>query len=50
MLVLILMAYIYLSQSSPLDDCPKMACVKETSTPSKTVKNAVHQMVFDKAV
>ena len=50
MLVLILMAYIYLSQSSPVDDHPKMAHVKEPSTPSKTVKNVAHQMVFDKVV
>ena len=35
---------------SPVHDSPKKACFKVPSTPSKMVKNAGRQLLFDNAV
>ena len=35
---------------SPVHDSPKKLRMEESSTPSKTVKDAGRQLIFDKAV
>ena len=43
------MSVVYWLWFSPIHDSPKKATAKEPSTPSKKVKNADRQLVFDKA-